>query len=192
MKIWEHFKTVTKHRHQVMKHCLKAGIFWQGCLHDLSKYSPTEFWVGAQYYSGTRSPNEKEREELGYSAAWLHHKGRNKHHFEYWTDYHPKAKRILPVKMPQNYVIEMFCDRVAASKIYLKDQYTDRSALEYFLEGRVRRDGMIHPHTSQQLEELLRMLAEEGEEKTFAYIRALKQTAQERKQDMNRYKSDES
>ncbi len=173
LKVWKHFKTITRHRHLVIKHCFKAGIFWQGCLHDLSKYSTTEFWVGVKYYSGTHSPNEAERRDKGYSKAWLHHKGRNKHHFEYWTDYNPKVKGIKPVEMPMNYVIEMFCDRVAASKNYLQEAYTDRSPLEYFLNGKDRRQDMIHPNTSQVLEELLTLLANEGEEATFAYIRKL-------------------
>ena len=101
----KHFNTITKHRHKVIKHCFKAGILWQGCLHDLSKYSFHEFIVGAKYYQGTRSPNEAEREAKGYSSAWMHHKGRNKHHFEYWTDYNTKTRTIEPVKMPMNYLI---------------------------------------------------------------------------------------
>lgn len=172
MKAWQHFKTITKHRHQVIKHCYKAGILFQGLFHDLSKYSPTEFGVGAKYYLGTRSPNEGERVATGYSLAWMHHKGRNKHHYEYWTDYNPKTKRVEPVKMPLRYVIEMFCDRVAASKIYQKQAYTDRSSLDYFLNAKSRLQ--IHPETSALLEKLLVMLAEEGESKTFSYIRKLK------------------
>lgn len=174
IKTWEHFKTITKHRHQVIAHCYKAGIFFQGLFHDLSKYSPTEFIVGGRYYIGTKSPNEGEREAIGYSTAWMHHKGRNKHHYEYWTDYNPQSKKIEPVKMPLRYVIEMFCDRVAASKIYMKKRYSDDSALVYFLNAKPRL--VIHPETSALLEKLLRMLAEEGEEKTFAYIRQMKKT----------------
>ncbi len=121
----KHFGTITKHRHAVIKNCIKAGIPLQGFKHDLSKYSPTEFIIGAKYYLGTRSPNEAERADYGYSKAWLHHKGRNKHHFEYWTDYNMTEKCVMPVKMPLKYVIEMFCDRVAASKIYMGDKYTD-------------------------------------------------------------------
>ena len=83
----KHFVTITKHRHLVIKHCFKAGVFWQGLRHDLSKYSFTEFIPGMKYYAGTHSPNETERAKFGYSLAWIHHKGRNKHHFEYWTDY---------------------------------------------------------------------------------------------------------
>ena len=80
--IWRHYSTITRHRHAVIRNCMRAGIFWQGLGHDLSKYTPTEFVPGVRFYQGTRSPNEQERQENGYSAAWMHHKGRNKHHFE--------------------------------------------------------------------------------------------------------------
>ena len=170
-KAWHHFCTITKHRHEVIKNCFKAGIFFQGCLHDLSKYSPEEFLVGIRFYQGIRSPNEGERELYGYSKAWMHHKGRNKHHFEYWNDYNHITKKIVPVKMPTKYVIEMFCDRVAASKIYMKEQYTNQSPLAYFERG--KNDKLIHPETAALLEKLLRMLAQDGEEKTFAFIRKM-------------------
>jgi len=169
-----HFKTITKHRHKVIAHCARAGILWQGLRHDLSKYSPTEFFAGAKYYQGTRSPNEAERELFGYSKAWLHHKGRNRHHFEYWFDYDPKTKMNAPVKMPLKYVIEMFCDRVAASKIYQGKNYTDKQPLEYFLRAKGRR--VIHPETSDFLESLLVMLAEKGEKDTFDYIKSYKKS----------------
>ena len=165
----KHFNTITKHRHQVIRHCFKAGIGFQGLRHDLSKYTPVEFVNGAKYYDGTRSPNEQERLDRGYSLAWLHHKGRNKHHFEYWNDYNPHLKRYAPVKMPINYVIEMFCDRVAASKIYQGKNYTDSHPIEYFERGRDKR--VIHDETSALLESLLKMLRDEGEEKTFKYIK---------------------
>lgn len=169
MHIIKHFKTITKHRHAVIRHCFKAGIPMRGLLHDLSKYSPTEFIPGARFWQGTRSPNEAEREQFGYSAAWLHHKGRNRHHFEYWTDYNPTERRVMPVKMPRKYVVEMFCDRVAASKIYQGKAYTDSHPLSYFLPGKPKR--FIHPETSDELEHLLRMLAEKGEDETFEYIK---------------------
>ena len=89
MKAWQHFKTITTHKMWVMRYCFKIGLYWQGLTHDLSKYSPSEFWQGCKYYQGYRSPNNAEREDKGYSAAWLHHKGRNKHHLEYWLDYSP-------------------------------------------------------------------------------------------------------
>lgn len=166
-----HFVTITKHRHLVIKHCKKASVLWQGLRHDLSKYSPTEFFPGIKYYTGQRSPNEGERAENGYSLAWIHHKGRNRHHFEYWTDYSPVSKRIEPVEMPIKYVAEMFCDRVAAGKIYNGDKYTDDSPLEYFMKAKHRR--VIHPVTSDLLESLLVMLKDYGEEYTFEYLRRL-------------------
>lgn len=164
-----HFKTITKHRHTVIRHAAKAGILWQGLRHDLSKYSPAEFIQGILNYSGTCSPNEFERKEKGYSEAWLHHKGRNKHHFEYWTDYNPVEKKVLPVKMPVNYVAEMFCDRVAASKIYQGENYNDEFPYEYFLRGKDRRS--IHKETSDLLEEWLIMLKEKGEDYTLRHIK---------------------
>lgn len=167
----KHFCTITKHRHVVIAHCRKSGIFLQGLRHDLSKYSPTEFIPGMKYYAGTHSPNETERSLHGYSLAWIHHKGRNKHHFEYWTDYNPVSKVVEPVEMPLRYVVEMFCDRVAAGKIYNGDKYTDSSPIEYFMKAKDRR--VIHPKTSDLLESLLRMLEEKGEEETFRYIRSL-------------------
>lgn len=176
-KLIGHFKTITKHRHAVIRNCRRAGILWQGLRHDLSKYSPTEFIPGVKYFVGTRSPNELERADKGYSAAWLHHKGRNKHHFEYWSDYNPVERRVVPVKMPLRYVIEMVCDRMAASKIYLGDKYTDASALEYFMHGKTHRT--IHAETSDLCEKLLTMLANEGEAKTFAYMRSLLKANQE-------------
>ncbi|MBR0528806.1 MAG: catalase [Ruminococcus sp.] len=168
----KHFVTITRHRHEVMKNCFRAGIPLQGLLHDLSKYSYEEFSLGVKYYQGTRSPHEGERDSYGYSLAWMHHKGRNKHHFEYWTDYDPVTRVMSPVKMPLRYVKEMFCDRVAASKIYMKDDYNDGSALAYFMRGKNTR--MIHPETSELIEKLLTMLKDKGERKTFAYVRRLR------------------
>ena len=166
-----HFRTITRHRHKVIEHCAKAGILWQGLRHDLSKYSPTEFLAGARYYTGTRSPNEGERAAYGYSAAWLHHKGRNKHHFEYWTDYNMKERRVRPVKMPLRYAAEMFCDRVAASKIYQGKNYTDSHPYDYFARGEATR--FIHPDTSELVKGWLLMLRDKGEKETFAHIKRL-------------------
>ena len=154
----------------VMRLCFRVGIGAQGLKHDLSKYSLTELKTGAKYYVGTRSPNSLEREEKGYSEAWLHHKGRNKHHLEYWMDYDVHGdQHIAGMRMPEKYVAEMVADRIAASKIYKKDKYTDASPLEYYMS---KRDfHILHPQTRDLLEKLLNMLAEQGEDVTFRYIR---------------------
>ena len=168
-KLFGHFHTVTHHRHIVIKNCARAGILGQGLKHDLSKYSPTEFIPGVKYYTGQRSPNEGERRDLGYSKAWMHHKGRNKHHYEYWQDINRETKEYDFKKMPYNYLAEMFCDRVAASKIYRGKEYVDSDALDYFMEGHAK--AMMDPETAKDLEELLRMLAEKGEKETFKYLK---------------------
>lgn len=170
MKWLEHLKTINRHKMLVLRHCFAVGLYRQGILHDLSKYSWTEFSVGAKYYQGNRSPNDAEREDKGYTSAWLHHKGRNKHHLEYWIDYSlDKSKGLVGMEMPKEYVIEMFCDRIAACKIYNKDNYNQRQPLEYYMRGRAGK--LLHPASKKLLEKYLKMLADKGEEYTFRYIR---------------------
>lgn len=168
-KAWKHFCTITKHRHLVMKHCFKCGIPLQGLLHDLSKYSITEFSVGAKYYTGNRSPNDGERKEKGYSEAWMHHKGRNKHHFEYWNDVNLQTKQYMCVPMPKKYFVEMVCDRIAASKVYKGAEYTHASPYEYFMNSNGR--WQMHPDTAKDLEAVLYHLAVNGEDETFRRLR---------------------
>ena len=169
-----HFKTITYHKLLVAEGCFRVGLYRQGLLHDMSKYSPTEFLVGCKYYQGFQSPNNAERLNRGYSSAWLHHKGRNKHHFEYWTDYSRETHRVEPVKMPLKYLIEMFCDRVAACKIYQGKNYTDGAPLAYYHRGRGKQ--IMHPETGAFLEKLLVMLEQEGEDAAFAWIRDYRRT----------------
>ena len=174
MKIWKHFCTINHHKMLVMKGCFKVGLYKQGLLHDLSKYSPTEFLVGCKYYQGNRSPNNAEREAIGYSSAWLHHKGRNKHHMEYWIDYGipgkgEEHKGLCGMKMPVRYVVEMYIDRVSASKNYQKDRYTNDSALKYYENG--KQYHVLHDDTRALLELLLTMLSVKGEEETNRFIK---------------------
>ncbi|MBE6994647.1 MAG: catalase [Ruminococcaceae bacterium] len=172
MHPFAHFKTITRHRNLVCRYCFKVGLYRQGLTHDLSKYAPVEFWRGAKYYQGFRSPNDAERKETGVSMAWLHHKGRNKHHLEYWIDYciAPDGSVYFGGnKMPIRYVAEMFCDRVAACRIYLGDKYTDGAAYDYYVRSKDHL--MIHPETSDEIEEMLRVLRDEGMEASFAYVR---------------------
>lgn len=171
MHIWKHFKTITRHRRLVRKGCFKIGLYWQGLTHDLSKYSPTEFFEGCRFYQGTRSPNNKAREILGVSRSWLHHKGRNKHHYEYWIDYDKTSPRILSgLDMPKKYIAEMIVDRVSACKVYLGKDFVQSSPLDYYLKGK---DIMwfVSDNTKYWLEFFLTMYAEKGEDETFRYIR---------------------
>ena len=167
-----HFKTITHHHNLVCKYCFRLGLYRQGLLHDMSKYSPTEFLRGAYYYQGDRSPNDAERRANGVTLAWLHHKGRNKHHFEYWVDYRiePDGSTVFAGnKMPIRYVAEMFCDRIAASKVYLGDAYTDAAPHEYLTARKKRM--FMHPDTYREIERMLRVLKDQGEEQAFKYVR---------------------
>ncbi len=174
LKLIRHIRTVNEHRRMVRRGCFRVGLYWQGLVHDLSKYSPSELFVGAKYYQGFRSPNNAEREAKGYSEAWIHHKGRNKHHYEYWTDYLPghgegESHVIVPTRMPTRYLVEMYVDRVAASAIYNKGHYTEDMPLKYFQKGDYTH--LMEEHTRRELEKLLTMLASNGSEVTESYIR---------------------
>ena len=171
MKAYQHFKTITYHKWLVMKGCFSIGLYKQGICHDLSKYSPSEFWVGARFYQGDRSPNNAEREEKGYSSSWLHHKGRNKHHFEYWIDYSSRGIEgiMAPAPMPIKYILEMIMDRIAASKVYAKGNYTQHNPLEYYKLG----DGQVplHEKTKKTMELLLLILDQYGEAEMIKFIK---------------------
>lgn len=154
-----------------MKGCFSIGLYWQGICHDLSKYSPTEFLVGARFYQGDRSPNNAEREKKGYSASWLHHKGRNKHHYEYWLDYSVKEIKggMAPAPMPVRYILEMIMDRIAASKVYAGKDYTRHNPLAYYMRG--REEAPLHEKTRDTMELLLLLLDEYGEEEMVRFIK---------------------
>ncbi len=175
-----HLRTVNRHRFMVFVHCVKAGIPLQGLTHDLSKYSPTEFLPGVRFFDGTHSPTEDERRTWGYSRAWIHHKGRNRHHWEYWTDYSEAERRYVAVEMPRKYVVEMICDRLSASKTYKGKDYTDEAPLLYLTGGKMR-DAM-HPATHAALMHFLTLLRDEGEDAMFAALKAwLREPAEKEK-----------
>lgn len=165
--LWGHFKTITIHKWRVMMLCFRCGLYRQGLKHDLSKYTPVEFIAGVRYFQGNRSPINREKEVKGYSMGWLHHKGRNPHHWEYWLD---NAKGgIKAVKMPVEYVVEMYCDRTAASMTYMKENYTDASAYDYFMNGYDH--VLMHPETKALLEHILIYQKDHGLDKTISYIK---------------------
>lgn len=171
MGFWGHLNTVRRHRALVRKYCFRLGLYWQGLTHDLSKYSPVEFWAGVKYYQGDHSPNDQQRKLYGYSAAWLHHKGRNRHHFEYWTDYQQDGSGIGGVEMPLRYLAEMFCDRLAASQVYQGKNFDLGYPYQFFLRGKGKQL-LLHPKTAAALERMLVKLRDEGEDAAFAYIKS--------------------
>lgn len=169
-----HFRTITEHKIRVMRHCFAVGLYWQGVTHDLSKYTPVEFLNGCKYYQhGRRSPNNAEREDRGYSLAWMHHKGRNRHHYEYWNDYRAKREEGKPpvvyVPMPRRYVAEMLMDRISASETYRGEEYTQHDPLKYYLNGAGSK--LMHPRTARELERLLRILDKRGQRELDRFVR---------------------
>lgn len=126
-----------------------------GLKHDMSKFSPTEFLSSARYFQGDRSPIEREKEVIGYSNAWLHHKGHNKHHWEYWVDFDEEGN-IFPHKIPWRYVVEMICDYVAAGKTYSKEDWTQHEPLEY--HKKVKKQRHYHKDTLWLVETFLEII----------------------------------
>lgn len=117
-KILLHFHMINKHRFFVFRLACRVGIPWRGLVHDLSKYSPTEFWESVKYYTGDHSPITNARNAKGYSEAFLHHKGRNKHHYEYWYDFDVDQ----PLMIPYKYVKEIICDNLAARHVLPREK----------------------------------------------------------------------
>ena len=165
-----HLHTINRHRRMVRRHCFKVGLYWQGLVHDLSKYSPTEFFAGVKYYQGSRSPNVAERNLTGYSRAWMHHKGRNKHHYEYWTDYSIVTGNPLEyMRMPRRYFVESLMDRIAAGKVYGGTAYRDSDPLDYLLTRDA--ESYMNKEDRDEMVRILTMLSHEGEKKTFTYLK---------------------
>ena len=151
-KFFKHLHTVNKHRFTVFILACKAGIFFQGLVHDLSKYHPTEFFVGVKYFQGTRSPNDQERELFGYSKAWIHHKGRNKHHYEYWQDNFDKGG--TPLQMPFKDAVEMLCDYLGAGRAYMGKDFSYCAEYEWWLNKKSKPIAM-HPQTIAFIDKVL-------------------------------------
>ena len=162
--IIKHLKLITHHRWLVFKLCCKIGEPWRGLVHDLSKYSPTEFWEGVKYYVGTHSPITEAKKDKGYSEAWLHHKGRNRHHAEYWVDQTaPDSTPIIPYK----YAAEMICDKLAAGIVYQGENWTKEYQLSYWEKEKEKNKGRINPKIEKFITEVLTEVAENGIDKTL-------------------------
>ena len=161
--IAKHIALVSKHKWVVFKLCCRVGIPIRGLLHDLSKFSPTEFWESVKYYNGKKSPIIVSREINGYSKAWLHHQGRNKHHYQYWVDFTAKEPAIL---IPYKYTAEMICDKVAAGIVYEGKNWTPDVELKYWQKERSQ-GIIINPKIDNLLIEVFTQISENGLEKTL-------------------------
>lgn len=152
-----HFSTITRHKFWVAYYCFKVGLYKQGITHDLSKYSPSEFIPGVKYFQGHRSPIDQEKEIFGYSNAWFHHFGTNKHHWEHYIDLDRVNNQLRAYKMEDRYILESICDRVAACRIYQGKNFDKDSAYNYFMKGKDRI--FMHPDNSKTFEYYLYQIA---------------------------------
>ena len=167
--IIKHFKLVCIHKKYVFLNCKKAGLFWAGIKHDLSKFSPTEFLESVKYYDGTKSPIDVCKQKHGYSKAWLHHKGRNPHHYEYWQDNFDKGGE--PLRMPYKYALELVCDYLGAGKAYMKEKFSYQAEYEWWLNK--KKNGLaMHPHTLNFVEAMLKTMKNENSNDCLRPIRS--------------------
>ena len=157
-----HFMVITRHKWVVFKLCCKVGQPWRGLVHDLSKYSPTEFWEGVKYFNGKRSPITDAKKDKGYSQAWLHHKGRNKHHTDYWVDLSAPDKTPI---IPYQYVAEMLCDKLAAGMVYKGKDWTKEYELDYWLNERDKT--LVNDQVEALITEFLTQVSKDGIDKVL-------------------------
>lgn len=157
-KYWLHFKLITKHKWYVFKACRRAGITWRGIMHDMSKYSPTEFLEYGKYYTGKRSPVDECKEKTGRCAAWQHHKGHNPHHWDYWVD--RLSEGGVGTIMPYKYAVELICDCIGAGQAYEKEGWTFSSPYSYWSSKIPKQK--IHPAIVQFVDCILWTMKEQG------------------------------
>ena len=155
MKYLKYLWYILKHKWYVGLECFKRGLFYQGIVHDLSKFLPSEFFPYAEYFYG-KGDNQNE-----FDLAWLLHQRRNKHHWEYWILHdHIEFGWVGSAKafvMPLKYTKEMFCDWVGAGKAMGKhspknDPY--KEAREWYEKNEEKR--LINIETERIINRLLR------------------------------------
>ena len=150
LKIIGHFKNIITHKFWVLYYGIKLNMnIFQLIMHDLSKFSPTEFWESVKYYKGTSSPIPACKSVNGYSLAWQHHKGRNPHHYEYWTDNYDKGTTLI--KMPYKYVMEMMVDWFAAGRTYQGKSFNFESQYEWWQNKKASKPA-IHEDTIELID----------------------------------------
>lgn len=154
----KHLKTILRHKRYVMIECFKVGLYWQGLVHDLSKFTPIEFWISAKYFQWKSSPIDAERIAKWYSIVRLNHKSKNKHHFHYWIDI--DRGKVIPIEMPYKYALEMCCDFIGAGKAY-NNVSNDKWEPFRYRNEKINKD-FIHPNTIHLVDKMLMKYKDTG------------------------------
>lgn len=132
---WKYFKYVMEHKKNVFLECwFDGGVSLHAFTHDLSKFSPKEFFAYANWFHSRCGVKYKLGQNLceyddsthidlkrDFEKAWQHHKDHNKHHWNYWNE--------RQCDMPNRYVNQMIIDWKAmgrkfgdtAQEFYLKN-----------------------------------------------------------------------
>ena len=151
-KVFKHFILITKHKWYVFKNCCKARLFWRGLKHDLSKYSFVEFWESVRYFTGDKSPIDNCKKAKGYSKAWMHHKGRNTHHYEYYVDNCDNGD--IAIQMPFKDAVELICDYLGAGQAYMKKNFSYEAEYEWW-QNKKSKPLLMHNQTKIFIEKCL-------------------------------------
>ena len=157
LNIPKHFKTICIHKYWVYRYCKLGGITWRGIKHDLSKFSPIEFFESIKYYTGTSSPIDGAKKAMGYSKAWFHHRGRNDHHYEMWQDNFDKGGE--PIQMPFECAVELICDYLGAARVYMGKDFSYQKEFEWF-QSKLDNGVAMHIQTKVFVYRVFKIMAE--------------------------------
>lgn len=122
---WKYLRYLLRHRWFVMLACFREGLYWQGLIHDWSKFLPSEFVPYARYFYGPQpdinQPDDhwyfydKAKHAEPFNAAWLAHQHRNPHHWQHWV-LREDSGATIAIPMPHKYRVEMLCDWQGAGR----------------------------------------------------------------------------
>lgn len=169
----KYLKYLIRHRWFVMLACFREGLYWQGLIHDWSKFLPSEFIPYAWYFYGEKLPSiyeshgdhrnmvfasglYKERVEADFDMAWLRHQKCNPHHWQYWVLMEDSGK-VAALEMPHKYRVEMLCDwqgagRAITGKFDPNDPYAETREWYAKNEGKM----ILHDNTRAWIQRELR------------------------------------
>lgn len=172
MKAIKHFIKICKHKYWVGYYCFKFGIPWRGIKHDMSKFSPIEFFESVKYYQGSSSPIDACKKVNGWSKAWQHHKGRNDHHYEYFVDNLDNGGTAI--QMPFECALELVADYLGAGRAYMGKDFTYKKEYEWWLKKK-EKPLLMHPQTKEFIEWSLNCMQNENardqaDKKFFKFI----------------------
>lgn len=156
MKHLKYLFYVIRHKWFVFIECCKLGIPWRGIVHDLSKFSFTEWFPYVETFYGDKpSPRDAtgaydpSQVSQDFDYAWLHHQHSNPHHWQYWLLRGDcDAQKALPI--PEVYLKEMMADWRGAGRAQGKPDTAG-----WYLHNK---DKMVmHPESRKWIEHCLKL-----------------------------------